>query len=174
MLSVTKSLYGLPKKMPMRKKRKVFLNHPLLSWDISNPRLGLTAVNPDVLELLRLCSRDDLVFNPRSVLSEHYDALVLTGSDRRIVWASKGFETMTGFTRDFARGKKPVFLQGRNTSELTLAEMRVNLTKGVRFSVTIANYRKSGEEYQCHISVIPIFDSHQKLTHFLALEKEVL
>jgi PAS domain-containing protein len=112
MLSVTKSLYGLPKKMPMRKKRKVFLNHPLLSWDISNPRLGLTAVNPDVLELLRLCSRDDLVFNPRSVLSEHYDALVLTGSDRRIVWASKGFETMTGFTRDFARGKKPVFFAG--------------------------------------------------------------
>ena len=41
-----------------------------------------------------------------------YDALVLSDKAHKIIWVSDGFKDMTGYTKKFAVGKKPSFLQG--------------------------------------------------------------
>ncbi len=115
-------------------------------------------------------SLDDTIV---SVLQEtFYEALVVTNLEKEILWASNGFKEMTGYSKSFALGKKPTFLQGKNTSKESLIEIRQLLKTQKRFSRSIVNYRKNGEEYLCHIQVIPIYGKGKKLTHFLAMESE--
>ncbi|MEM1260724.1 MAG: PAS domain-containing protein [Bacteroidota bacterium] len=104
----------------------------------------------------------------------NYDALVVTDIQKKIVWANNGFNEMTGYSRGFAKGKRPSFLQGENTSEETKMEIRTLLKKQQRFSRALSNYRKNGEEYLCHIDVIPLFNDKRVVTHFLAMEKELI
>lgn len=104
--------------------------------------------------------------------SNEYEALVVTDLNRKIVWVNNGFNEMTGYTKTFALGKKPTFLQGEKTSEELRQEIRQLLSEGVQFNRTLVNYRKSGEEYHCHIDVIPLLNEEEEITHFLAMERE--
>ena len=80
---------------------------------------------------------------------------------------------MTGYPANFAKGKKPNFLQGKNTSASIRKKIKSKVTLENNFSEILANYRKNGEEYLCKIDIYPIKNLDQQVTHFLALEKEV-
>ncbi|MEL6976038.1 MAG: PAS domain-containing protein [Bacteroidota bacterium] len=108
----------------------------------------------------------------RILEQSRYEALVVTDSNRKIIWTDNGFHEMTGYTKRFAVGKKPVFLQGPKTDAETKSKIRSLLAREERFDAAILNYRKNGEEYICHIDVIPLKDDSKKVTHFLAMEKE--
>ena len=107
------------------------------------------------------------------MLEKDYEALILTQKDQTIVWTNKGFSNMTGYPANFAKGKKPNFLQGKNTSAITKKNIKNLVTSGTNFSEVLANYRKNGEEYLCKIDIYPIKNIEQQITHFLALEKEI-
>jgi len=148
---------------------------PLMSWDISNPihTMGSSKAK-ELATLMKFSEENDWQTDLTKELSGGYQALVLTNLDQRILWVSEGFHTMTGYPLEAAIGKKPSFLQGPNTSEYSKIRIRKMLAIGSRFSESIINYRKNGEEYQCQISVIPLVDLSQTTTHFLALEKEII
>ncbi|MEO0573062.1 MAG: PAS domain-containing protein [Bacteroidota bacterium] len=126
----------------------------------------------DVAQLQKLLHRelDPSVVDILQV--SNYEALVVTDIKKKIVWVNNGFNEMTGYSKGFAKGKKPSFLQGKNTSEETKKEIRTLLKEQKRFTRALINYRKNGEEYLCHIDVIPLFDNKREVTHFLAMERE--
>ncbi len=130
-------------------------------------------INSDALLLSHLSKRFLWKNNIRTILSTEYEALVLTNIDKKIVWVNQGFEKMTGYSSSFAIGKKPTFLQGKNTSNNTRAIFRQNLQKGTHFCDTLVNYRKNGEEYICQIELFPLQNTAGHITHFLALEQEI-
>lgn len=107
------------------------------------------------------------------ILYGTYDALVLTRADQHIVWVNDGFQEMTGYSKSFAIGKRPGFLQGAQTSENTKQEIHEQLKTDHTFTGSILNYRKNGETYQCQIKIVPIYDSNNVLKNFLALEREL-
>ena len=104
--------------------------------------------------------------------STRYQALVVTDLDKTIIWANNGFHEMTGYSKHFAIGKHPNFLQGENTSQKAKTEIRSLLEQEERFSKALVNYRKNGEEYICEIDVMPLFNTNKVVTHFLAMERE--
>lgn len=109
-----------------------------------------------------------------SILKEtYYEALVVTDLNKKIVWTNNGFREMTGYAKRYAMGRTPVFLQGKNTSQEVKSEIRQLLLEKRRFATALTNYRKNGEEYLCHIDVIPLHDQTHTVTHFLAMEKEL-
>jgi len=147
--------------------------HPLISWDISNPifnSISKRSHDIDLLNKISLLNNWDVDFVKE--LSINYQTLVLTDLEQTILWVNNGFEAMTGYTPEFAIGKKPTFLQGPNTSELVKARIRKKLSKGERISETVTNYKKNGIEYDCLVTIIPLIDSNQTITHYLALECE--
>ena len=81
---------------------------------------------------------------------------------------------MTGYHKNYALGKKPSFLQGEKTSEATKQKIREKLKTEHGYEGSILNYRKNGEAYRCRIKIIPLYDSKKQLTHFIALERELL
>ena len=80
---------------------------------------------------------------------------------------------MTGYPVNFTKGKSPKFLQGEKTSKETLNRIRENIKNQFQFKETIINYKKNGEMYLCEIEVFPLKNKEGKLSHLLALEKEV-
>ena len=65
----------------------------------------------------------------QKVFEEDYEALVLTKANQSIVWVSDGFKDMTGYSKTFAIGKRPKFLQGEETSSATRKQLREGLAK---------------------------------------------
>ncbi|MDR7132594.1 PAS domain S-box-containing protein [Algoriphagus sp. 4150] len=155
------------------KKKKPGKFAPLMSWDISNPMSEIRAKKIEDLEtLMGFSELHHWQVDLNKELTAGYQALVLTDSDQQILWVNQGFHTMTGYTPEFALGKKPSFLQGANTSENAKRRIREGLAAGRNITEVVTNYRKDGEEYECRISIIPLIHSTRGITHFLALERE--
>jgi len=108
-----------------------------------------------------------------NIFLQYYEALVLTDRQQHIIWVNDGFFDMTGYTRSYAIGKTPGFLQGTNTSSEVKSNISLKLNQEDPFTETIINYRKSGEAYLCDITIYPLLNSDQQITHYLALECEV-
>jgi len=80
---------------------------------------------------------------------------------------------MTGYSVNHTLGKKPIFLQGKNTSHERRKKIWEQLQSNIRFKESIKNYRKNGEEYECLLSIIPLENKNSKVTHYLALESKI-
>ena len=118
---------------------------PLLCWDIVAMYLAeMTALGDsqsDLLNLLEYQKRFSWHTDLSHILNSSYDALVLTDSSIKIEWVNQGFYHMTGYVKNEAIGKKPNFLQGKNTSEISKRRIREQLLGVNAFSETLINYR---------------------------------
>ncbi|QHV94362.1 PAS domain-containing protein [Spirosoma endbachense] len=99
--------------------------------------------------------------------------LVLTDLSKTILWTSRNFLTMTGYSHAEAVGKTPRILQGPETDPATLLRVHESLKRADSVKADLLNYRKDGESYICRVEIDPLYDSHGELTHFLAVESEV-
>ena len=160
----------------MRVKKKHFVP-PLLSLDFYlNHYHDFTKklrVDSDVNKLSHMLGK--LMNTDLQSIIEHgiYDALVVTDAQLKIVWVNDGFSEMTGYSKKFALGKKPNFLQGEETSEATKREIRKHLNKKEGFKTSILNYRSTGETYLCEINAVPIFNEKREIVNYLAVEREL-
>ncbi|WP_055445757.1 PAS domain-containing protein [Lacinutrix mariniflava] len=157
---------------------KIILRGPLQCWDIYSVFLQKQSEdfkrNSDIAALKEFQDKYNWSFNIEEQLNKvNFDAIVLTNSNQKIEWVNVGFKEMTGYPVNFTKGKSPNFLQGEKTSEETLNRIRENIKNQLPFKETIINYKKSGEMYRCEIEVFPLKNKEGKLSHLLALEKEV-
>jgi PAS domain S-box-containing protein len=149
-------------------------NFILLSYDVSS--IGLSNLKEratDKTTLEKLAKKFAWQIDFTTVFSNDFQALVLTDTARHILWVNKGFELMTGYKMHEAVGRKPNFLQGKNTDEATRMRFRESLMMGKEFSLNITNYRKNGEEYLCKVQIFPLRNTQNQIIHFLALEQEI-
>ncbi len=101
------------------------------------------------------------------------NVIVVTTPDKVFTFASHYFEKMTGYTVKEAIGRKPDFLQGKDTAVEDKELIREALFHRLPVKAEIINYRKNGETYLCSVEILPIYNTSKKLVHFLAIEKEV-
>ena len=119
--------------------------------------------------MLKDCFTSELT---TQINQEDYDALVLTDTTQNILWVNDGFKNMTGYTKKFAIGKRPSFLQGEKTSTSIKKELRDKLAFNHTYSGSIINYRKNGQLYLCKITILPIYNLDDKLKYYIAIEKD--
>lgn len=154
------------------------LRGPLKSWDIYSESLDKQAQeftkNTEIAILNEFKERYNWEINVEDLLnSNEFEAIVLTNTKQEIEWVNKGFVQMSGYPVNFSKGKQPKFLQGEASSKEALNNIRESLKQESHVKECIINYRKNGEQYICDIEIFPIRDKEDKLSHFLALEKEV-
>jgi len=148
-----------------------------MSWDIISVsyanQLNKVLVEFEAQQLEEKAKTFDWSVDLDNILSNPYQALVLTDSKQSILWVNKRFEKMTGYPQSFAVGKKPSFLQGPNTSLETNKRIRNYLKTGNSFEEMVINYKKDAREYLCQVAIFPITNNEDVVTHFLALENEI-
>jgi PAS domain S-box-containing protein len=145
----------------------------LLSWRIQDLFTG-NSVLEDVKSIQALGNNFNWNNEVTTILNKNtYESLIITNTDKKIIWVSDGFKKMTGYTKEFAINKTPSFFQGTITSEATKKRIRKKILENKPFKEVILNYRKDKSTYKCKLKVFPLC-SEAKPTYFLALERKVV
>ncbi|MDX2263251.1 MAG: PAS domain S-box protein [Gemmatimonadales bacterium] len=90
-----------------------------------------------------------------------------------IVFASGGFERMTGYGAEAVLGKNCRFLQGPETNPETVREMRDAITAVRSCTVEILNYRQDGTPFWNQLTITPVLGPEEQLTHFVGVQTDV-
>src|SRR6218665_988447 len=147
---------------------------PSMSWGVfADPLKAYSQHKLDISQLDLFAKKYNWNFDAATILKKQYEALVITDLNQEILWVNDGFEQMTGYDSEYAIGKTPKFLQGKNTSAATRKRIKIRLSEKIPFTEVILNYRKNTEVYLCEVTIIPIHTIENEVTHFIAFEKAV-
>ncbi|MDX1547706.1 MAG: PAS domain S-box protein, partial [Rhodothermales bacterium] len=97
----------------------------------------------------------------------------MTAPDEALVYVSPGFERMTGYAVDEAMGRNCRFLQGDDTGQAAIQEIRSAIAEGRQTRVTLRNYRKDGTLFWNELTLYPLHDATGALTHYVGIQRDV-
>ena len=138
-------------------------------WDVTEKVEAVRALGAAADEARRL----------RMAFDEAHEGLLITEAASidepgpRIVYASKGFERMTGHAARDVIGRSPRVLQGPGTDRRDLDAVRRHLEAGEPFRSRTVNYRRDGAPFHLEWSITPIRDDDGRLTHWLSVQRDV-
>ncbi|SFR54153.1 methyl-accepting chemotaxis sensory transducer with Pas/Pac sensor [Marinobacter daqiaonensis] len=134
-------------------------------------RITYTAFIKDVTEEVEKREKMEML----SMVADHANSgIIITDGDGRIEYLNAGFEKLTGYTLDEARGKKPgPMLQGEGTNPETVRQIRDALNRQEPFYSEILNYHKDGTPYWVSLSIAPVFDENGRVKRLISVEADI-
>ncbi|MCD8518316.1 MAG: PAS domain S-box protein, partial [Flavobacterium sp.] len=114
-----------------------------------------------------------------SVVTNTKDSVVITEvkiidySGPKIIYVNEAFTKMTGYKADEIIGKTTKILHGPNTDHEELKKLSKAIEKWESCEITIANYKKNGEEFWNNFKVSPVADEKGMYTHWIAIQRDV-
>lgn len=96
-----------------------------------------------------------------------------TRSDNPIVYVNPGFERMTGYSADEVLGKNSRLLQGGETEQPALEQLRRAFQDGEDCTVRLRNYRKDGSLFWNELSISPVLDAEGRITHYVGIQTDI-
>ncbi|HLL38096.1 MAG TPA: EAL domain-containing protein [Rubrobacteraceae bacterium] len=90
-----------------------------------------------------------------------------------IVYVNGSFCRMTGYARAEVIGETPRILHGPKTDRAQLDRLRHQLSLEQPFDGETINYRKDGSEYVIEWYIVPLRDTAGKITHWMAIQRDV-
>ena len=103
-------------------------------------------------------------------------AMIITDprqADNPIVYANASFLHLTGYSREEILGRNCRFLQGPDTSALTVAALRKAVDHAHDIAVDILNYRKDGTPFWNALYLSPVTSAAGELQFFFASQLDV-
>lgn len=89
-----------------------------------------------------------------------------------IVYVNKAFTKATGYKYKEILGQSRQVFHGPNTDPRQLDKIRKALTNREAVHVELISYRKDGTEYWADMTVAPIMNANNELTHFVSIERD--
>ena len=93
--------------------------------------------------------------------------------DMPITYVNPAFERLTGYETQEVIGLNCRFLQGKDTDQPGLDELREAIREGRGCKVILSNYRKDGTLFWNELSISPIYDADGNLTHFVGIQSNI-
>ncbi|GAB5520792.1 MAG: PAS domain S-box protein [Rhodothermales bacterium] len=108
------------------------------------------------------------------VANETDNSVIITDADGLIEYVNPGFEKLTGYSAEEAKGQKPGhLLQGNHTDPSTVARIREKLSRREPFYEEILNYDRTGQPYWISLAINPVFDAHGQLQRFISIQTNI-
>ena len=144
---------------------------PVLDEDDRPAAAALTFI--DVTQLRAV--EEELRLQSHAVDSASNGILIVDAKDPElpIVYANRGFETMTGFSDADIRGRNCRFLQGPRTDPADVRVIREAIRERKPCRVTLLNYKRDGTPFYNDLAVTPVFGADGGLTHFVGVQNDV-
>ncbi|MEH1934542.1 MAG: PAS domain S-box protein [Nostoc sp.] len=90
-----------------------------------------------------------------------------------VIYVNAAFEQITGYSATEMIGQNCRFLQRTDTQQPALNELRSSLQAGTSCKVILRNYRKDGTLFWNELSISPIHDENDKLSHFIGIQRDI-
>lgn len=123
-----------------------------IRWDLTNDSALAQAVR---LARIPLCIADPNI------------------SDNPIVFANEAFLDLTGYSKDEVIGRNCRFLQGRDTTDESIASIRNAIEGRTVEIIEIINYRKDGSRFINSLQIGPIMDDDGGALYFFGSQLDV-
>jgi PAS domain S-box-containing protein len=117
-------------------------------------------------------ARDELAM--LSLVASNTDNLVvITDREGRTEWVNRAFTARTGYTLDDMLGRKPGgVLQGPETDQQVVAQIRACLAEGHSVNTALLNYTRSGDPYWISLQISPIKNAAGRVERFVAVQTD--
>lgn len=93
--------------------------------------------------------------------------------DNPLIYVNPAFERVTGYSQQEVLGRNARFLQGKETDQPGLNEIRAVLREGRVGEALVHNYRKDGSSYWNDMRIAPVHNEQGQLTHFVGISDDV-
>lgn len=93
--------------------------------------------------------------------------------DMPLIYVNPAFEQITGYSAAEVLGSNCRFLQGKKTSQPAVSLLRAAIKTGEHCTVTLLNYRKDGTPFWNELTISPIYDDNNTLTHFVGIQSDI-
>jgi PAS domain S-box-containing protein len=136
---------------------------------------GLVTEFFGIIEDITLEKEQEAQLNLLSKIAEdNVNAVIVADAHGNIEWVNRSFETMTGYSLQEVKGKKPGhFLQGPGTDPNTREYLRQQIGKGEAFECEILNYHKDGTSYWLRIHGQALKNEKGLVTKYFAIEEDI-
>lgn len=126
----------------------------------------------DTLATLARTNRWQLTWPIQQLFSQQEWAVIVTDRWEIIQYVNPLFEQMTGYEIAEVTGRKPNFLQGRDTDLATRKRMRIAIDQQQPIKDNMLNYKKDGTKYWCNVTIFPVRNDQKQVVNYIALEQE--
>lgn len=91
-----------------------------------------------------------------------------------VIYVNQAFERITGYSSEEAVGRNCKFLQGDEHEQAGLEQIRRALQTETSCTVTLRNFRKSGEAFWNELTISPVRDPvSNAVTHYVGVQNDV-
>jgi len=91
-----------------------------------------------------------------------------------IVYANEGFTKLTGYPQERVLGSNCRFLQGADTDEETVAEIRTAIEHNEPIQTEILNYRSDGAPFWNKLTIAPVTgESSETVEHYVGIQEDI-
>lgn len=95
------------------------------------------------------------------------------GDDDPITFVNEGFLQITGYEREEVLGRDCRFLQGPETQEDRIDEIRDAIEQNEPVTTELINYTKEGEPFWNRLSITPVTDDRDNVTHYVGVQQDI-
>lgn len=93
--------------------------------------------------------------------------------DNPIIYVNPAFESITGYCASEVIGRNCRFLQGNDSEQLALQELRNAIQERRECHVILRNYRKDNVPFWHELYLAPVFDNSGYLTNFIGIQTDI-
>ncbi len=114
-----------------------------------------------------------------TIITHSKDAYLVTSTepyadvDLPIIYANGAFTEMTGYLLEEVFNKSPRMLQGPLTDRSELNKIKWAIDNWKPGEMEVINYKKNGEPFWVHISIMPVPDSKGWFTHWVSIQRDI-
>lgn len=90
-----------------------------------------------------------------------------------IIYSNNAFSRITGYKQSEVLGKNCRFLQKDDRDQADIKNLAIAIQKGEPCKVVLRNYRKDGALFWNELTITPLYNKEQELTHFIGVQNDV-
>ncbi|MCM4153429.1 PAS domain S-box protein [Arenibacter sp. N53] len=151
----------------------------LIQWnnaalrDGNNEIVGVVSSGLDITETKLI--RNTLNIRNRALEAAGNGIVIADAQDPilPIIFCNEAFTRLSGYSQSEILGRNCRFLQNDDRDQPEIRVLDRAIQQGIPCRVVLRNYRKDGSLFWNDLSITPLYDENQKLTHIIGVQNDV-
>ncbi|MBW4572748.1 MAG: PAS domain S-box protein [Tolypothrix carrinoi HA7290-LM1] len=141
--------------------------------DAAGKIIGTVGIHTDITERKRV--EQTLKLRDRAIAACNNGIMISDAKlpDSPLIYVNAAFERMTGYTAVEVIGRNCRFLQGSDTQQPEIKQLRAAIRQEEECTVIIRNYRQDGTLFWNKLNISPVFDVNGVCTHYIGIQTDV-